>query len=162
MGIHQIQIAYEAVPDRLLLRVSTQAGEEYLAHLTRRFVRQIWPSLGPLARAPEAVPAARPSSGAGRFDKPYAPADDLVRPLGQVPLLVSEARIERDKADHLVLVLREHRARSMSLTLNDSLLQVFCAMLRAGTRAADWDLDLDAAGDAPRAPQATPPTGVLH
>ncbi len=162
MGIHQLQVAYEAVPDRLLLRVSTRSGEEFLAHLTRRFVRQLWASLAPLAHAPETSGEAPPSGEPGRFDKPYAPPADLVHPLGQAPLLVSEARIERDKANQLVLVLREHRQRSMSLTLNDKLLQVFCAMLRAGTRAAEWDLDLDSDPNIPRTPQATPPTGVLH
>ena len=45
MSIHQLQIAFDAVQDRLVLRVATTANEEIRAHLTRRFVREIWPHL---------------------------------------------------------------------------------------------------------------------
>lgn len=163
MAIHQLQIAYEAVADRLLLRVSTTAGEEYLAHLTRRFVRQVWPAL---AEALAALPAPAqapdaPGTPSGRFDRPYQPPAEVSHPLGATPLLVAEARFERDAEARLVLVLREHRQRSMSLTLNDPLLQVFCAMMRAGVRGAGWDLEL--AGEAAAQPHGTdtaPPT--LH
>ena len=45
LSIHQLQIAFDAVQDRLVLRVATTANEEIRAHLTRRFVREIWPHL---------------------------------------------------------------------------------------------------------------------
>lgn len=161
MAIHQLQIAYESVADRLLLRVSTTAGEEFLAHLTRRFVRELWPMLArTLAEVPgPAAAGTTPGAPSGRFDRPYQPPADVAHPLGLAPLLVAEARIDRDKASAVVLVLREHRQRSLSLTLNAPLLQVFCAMLRAGVRGADWDLALaDAPGEG--TPAAPPPT--LH
>ncbi|MCB1926820.1 MAG: hypothetical protein KDH17_02170 [Rhodocyclaceae bacterium] len=163
MGIQQLQIAYDALADRLLLRLCTTAGEEYLAHLTRRFVAQIWPGLAAsLAASPPAPQAASGDSRGGRFDRPYEAPADVEHPLGPVPLLVAEARMERDDRGRLQLQLKERRQRAFSLTLNPSLLRVFCAMLRAGVGAADWGLALseDVNADAGSDP-AQPPT-TLH
>jgi len=162
MSIHQLQVAYETLPDRLLLRVSTRAGEEYLAYLTRRFMRQLWPTLAPLAKAePARADTAAPRSP-GRFDQAYEPPANLSHPLGREPLLVGEARIDRDPSGQVVLILREHRQRSMSLTLNDALVQALCAMLRAGVSAADWNLDLDGTAAGAPAATASSPAGTLH
>ncbi|MCB1906576.1 MAG: hypothetical protein KDH15_04345 [Rhodocyclaceae bacterium] len=143
MGIQQLQIAYDALADRLLLRLSTSAGEEYLAHLTRRFVSQIWPGLAAsLAAAAPSDPATSTETRGGRFDRPYEAPADVEHPLGTTPLLVAEARMERDDQGRLQLQLKERRQRAFSLTLNPSLLRVFCAMLRAAVDAADWGLSL--------------------
>ena len=163
MGIQQLQIAYDALADRLLLRLCTSSGEEYLAHLTRRFVSQVWPGLAAsLAASTPAPQAAASEAGGGRFDRPYGTRADVEHPLGPVPLLVAEARMERDGRGRLQLQLKERRQRAFSLTLNPSLLRVFCAMLRAGVGAADWGLTLgeDANADGGSEP-AQPPT-TLH
>ncbi|MCB1917790.1 MAG: hypothetical protein KDG52_19015 [Rhodocyclaceae bacterium] len=163
MGIQQLQIAYDALADRLLMRVGTSAGEEYLAHLTRRFVSQIWPGLAAsLAAAP--LPADAPSAGArgGRFDRPYETPADVQHPLGTAPLLVAEARMERDSQGRLQLQLKEHRQRAFSLTLNPSLLRVFCAMLRAAVEAADWGLSLADVEEVPVGPEAANQSTTLH
>jgi len=162
MAIKQLQIAYDGVADRLVLRLHTGAGEEYLAHLTRRFVARIWPGLA-AARPASKAAAAPAGDGKGRFDQAYESPADVIQPLGGTPLLVSEARIDRDRQGRLKLLLREHRQRSFSLTLDDALLEIFCAMLQAGAKAADWGLALaDDAGGAAVAAAAPVTSSTLH
>ncbi len=162
MAIKQLQIAYDGIADRLVLRLHTGAGEEYLAHLTRRFVARIWPGLAAVRPAPRAA-AGESSGGASRFDQAYRSPADVVHPLGDTPLLVSEARIDRDRQGRLKLLLREHRQRSFSLTLDDALLEIFCAMLQAGAKTADWGLALTDAAAGTATAAGTPVTpSMLH
>ncbi len=41
MQIRQIQVARDALQDRLTLRISSQADEEFRVWLTRRFLREL-------------------------------------------------------------------------------------------------------------------------
>ena len=161
MSIHQLQIAFDAVQDRLVLRVATTANEEIRAHLTRRFVREIWPHLMRVLNGH--LGGAMPSSGGpaadqarkndGTFSEPVKD-DKLTRPLGSSPLLVAECQIEAPSAGRCRLVLREPRERSLVLDLDKNLTEVFCSMLRAAVKVADWDLTLDY--DAPTAAAGEP------
>jgi tRNA 5-methylaminomethyl-2-thiouridine biosynthesis bifunctional protein len=60
MQIRQLQVACDHLQDRLLLRVATQADEEYRIWLTRRFLRDLWPH-------PDARPAADALRHAARW-----------------------------------------------------------------------------------------------
>ena len=42
MAIHQIQFSYDQHQDRVLMRVSTTASEEFRFWLTRRFAQRLW------------------------------------------------------------------------------------------------------------------------
>ena len=48
MQIRQLQIANDHLQDRLILRIATQADEEYRIWFTRRFLRELWPHLAGL------------------------------------------------------------------------------------------------------------------
>lgn len=183
MHIRQLQVACDPVQDRLVLRVNTPANEEIRVYLTRRFLREIWPHLarmlsGHLQAAP--LPA-RPdeaddgaNDGAGddgsnalppqpSFDAPFT-EDNPSYPLGAMPLLASEATLEPAGPDLARLTLREARERSLNLNLNHELLQALCAMLRATSAQAGWDLALDyAATGQPALPiPAVAHSGLLH
>ena len=162
MSIHQLQIAFDAVQDRLVLRVATTANEEIRAHLTRRFVREIWPHLMrvlnghlggamPSSRGPAAdqargttAPSASPS---GRQAHP--PAGQLAAVGGRMP----DRGAKRGPLPPRTARARE---RSLVLDLDKNLTEVFCSMLRAAVKVADWDLTLDY--DAPRPRPASPTT----
>jgi len=45
MQIRQIQVAGDALQDRLVLRIGTGADEEIRVFFTRRFLRELWPHL---------------------------------------------------------------------------------------------------------------------
>ena len=150
MSIHQLQVSFDAIQDRLVLRVSTTASEEIRAHLTRRFVREIWPHLtrvlsghlGGTAPRGEGPAADQTRKSDGTFSEPFKD-DKLTRPLGSTPLLVAECQIEAPAAGRCRLTLREPRERSLVLELDRSLMEIFCSMLRAAATAADWGLSLE-------------------
>ncbi len=108
MQIQQLQVAAEAIEDRLLLRISTSSQEEIRVFITRRFLRELWPGLtamlfGHLAAgqpelsrmstsavndetgdSPEESDQS-PGGNLPSFDKPYH-NDDPNLPLGRPPL----------------------------------------------------------------------------
>lgn len=171
MQIRQIQVACEAVQDRLTLRVSTQANEEYRVWITRRFLRELWPHLvgmlaGHLAARPQAVSetsaAAAPTPPS--FDQPFK-EDNPLFPLGSSPLLASEANLNAGGEGMAKLVFREARERSFTLNLNAELMQALCAMLRKSAEQLAWGLPLGyAAAPAEKAtlPADEPKPGLLH
>src|SRR5574343_1953990 len=97
MQVRQLQIAHDALKDRLVLRVETHADEEFRVWLTRRFLRELWPHLAkllahsnspaPLPADVEAIPA--PPSFEQAFQDDKAPY-----PLGSNPLLTSEIKVD--------------------------------------------------------------------
>ena len=147
MQIRQLQIANDHLQDRLVLRVATQADEEYRIWLTRRFLRELWPHLTGLLgqQTPpmptldaEAEAAAEPPS----FEQPFND-DNATYPLGSTPLLTSEIKFDTLSDGNFSLTFREGRERSFQLGLTTDLLQALCAMLRAGAEQAQWNLALD-------------------
>lgn len=145
LQIRQLQIAHDALQDRLLLRVATQADEEFRVWLTRRFLRELWPHLAkPLAQANNSAPLATEVEAI-----PAPPSFELVfqddnatYPLGSNPLLTSEIKVDTLADGSFHLTFREGRERSFDLGLTPDLLQALCAMLRAAAEQARWDLDL--------------------
>lgn len=145
MQVRQVQIAHDALQDRLVLRVATQADEEFRVWLTRRFLRELWPHLAKLVALPrnsapltadvEAI-AAPPS-----FEQAFAD-DKATYPLGSNPLLTSEIKVDALADGSFHLIFREGRERSFDLGLTPDLLQALCAMLRAAAEQAQWGLDL--------------------
>jgi len=148
MNIRQLQIQNENIQDRLLLRIATPANEEMRVHITRRFLRELWPHLvtmleGHLASRPSLStdPANTAASETASFSEPYQ-ATQPTLPLGASPILASEANLVAAGPGLAQLTLREGRERSVALTLNGDLMRAFCSMLRAGADKARWDLEL--------------------
>lgn len=145
MQIRQLQIASDHLQDRLLLRVATQADEEYRVWLTRRFLRELWPHLaGLLGKLTTPAPAMVEEEVAEQasFEQPFSD-DNVTYPLGSSPLLTSEIKFDTLSDGNFSLTFREGRERSFQLGLTPDLLQALCAMLRAGAEQAQWNLALD-------------------
>lgn len=166
MRIRQIQVSYDPLSDRLLLRLATATREEFRVHVTRRFLRGLWPQLmRALERELAGAPAPSPDAGAersGSFDQPYAGDADRY-PLGLAPVLATEVMIEPTGERKCNIVLREPKERSVSFVVDRELMQALCSMLRAGSRSAEWGLTLDYASAGPAA--ARPPASgsyTLH
>ncbi len=156
MQIRQLQIANDHLQDRLVLRVATQADEEYRVWLTRRFLRELWPHLaGLLGKLTTPAPAMAEMEVAGQasFEQPFGD-NNATYPLGSSPLLTSEIKFDSLSDGNFSLTFREGRERSFQLGLTPDLLHALCAMLRAGAEQAQWDLALDYA-----APPETVPGG---
>jgi hypothetical protein len=171
MQIRQLQVACDAVQDRLTLRVATQANEEYRVWFTRRFLRELWPHLvgmlsGHLAARPQS-PAEKPAASApsSSFEQPFK-EDNPLFPLGSTPLLASEANLTAAGEGIARVIFREGRERSFTLNLNAELMQALCAMLRKSSEQLSWGLALDyapaAPADVPTLPADDKKPGLLH
>lgn len=169
MQIRQLQIANDHLQDRLILRVSSQANEEYRIWLTRRFLRELWPHLAgllgqrpaPVPRAPAQAANEAPPLDAASFEQPFAD-DNATYPLGAKPLLTNEVKFDTLSDGTYRLTFREGRERSFQLGLTVDLLQALCAMLRAGAEHAQWDLALDYIPAAQSAPATPSRPSRLH
>ena len=167
MQVRQIQVANDSMQDRLLLRIATQANEEFRIFITRRFLRELWPHLaamlaGHLQQPPASVPEADAPLPPD-FSQPFA-TDNPFYPLGTKPLLASEATLDACGQGSARLTLREARERHLTLDLNGELLQALCAMLHAASEQAGWELALAYQPLAPRPAtgHGNGPSTLLH
>ena len=156
--IHQIQLRYEPLADRLLLSVRTHAAELYTAWLTRRMAAQL---AGPLRQAVARL--ALPPSAAGAlpvpevqqmleqvarerplkdadFKQSFAGVADASYPLGPEPLLPEAIDLRSPPTGGLTLALREQRGRRLDLNLNNDLATALQRLFDQALLTADWGL----------------------
>lgn len=161
MTIHQMQLRYDALADRLLLSVRTRSSEMYAAWLTRRMVAKLDvplhqavtrlalpPSAAAavaVAPAPETqqmleqVAAQRPLKDTD-FAQPFAGSDGASFPLGPEPLLPGEIDLATPPGGGIVLVLREPRGRRLELKLGTDLATALLRLLDQTLATAEWSL----------------------
>ncbi len=170
--LHQLNIHFDPVEDRLLLRMSvagSAAPAEYRLWLTRRFVSLLWQSLH--RTVDNAICADQRVTPAGReavrrfqqetalaqadFATPYA-EQDAVTPLGERPVLISRARIGRSPQGGSVLYLEAAEGPTLHINLNDQMMHAFMKLLADGARNAQWGLHLPF----PEATDSAPAQGV--
>jgi hypothetical protein len=156
MDIHQMQIKYDALADRLLWQVRTRTGELYAVWLTRRMVGRLWPPFlvlvtrGGIAQvAPNAtpVPDARAMLEQAARERPLPAADfkaqfdakAVSRPLGAEPLLPTAIDLTADpKGPGLTMNLREEGGRNLRLHLDADLATALLRLLQQALKGADW------------------------
>jgi len=161
--IHQIQIKYDALADRLLMQVRTRADEVFAIWLTRRMVQRLLPpfqQIGTrlsLAKAhPDSVlmPEARAMLEDAARSRPLPNADftqqfstdNTRQPMGPEPLLAAEVELQADPHRGLRMQVREAQGRHVTLQFNEELHVALSRLFEQALAAADWGL----------APLATP------
>ena len=155
--IHQIQIKYDAMADRLRMQVRTRADEVFAIWLTRRMVQRLWPAfrdvgarLALAGAQPDAVvhPEAqamlveaartRPLPHAD-FSQPFG-GDNARQPLGAEPLLAAEVELRAQAKGRLLMTVAESGGRRITLQLSDDLHAALLRLLEQAVAAADWAL----------------------
>ncbi|OGR01791.1 MAG: hypothetical protein A2505_10965 [Deltaproteobacteria bacterium RIFOXYD12_FULL_55_16] len=153
-GINQINAAYLPAEDRLLLRISSQAGEEFRFWLTRRVVAGLLAAFGRTVDSwaetmtPDDIPGREvlrdfkreQLTSQGDFSRAYD-QDDKILPLGEAAVLVGGVNIKL-VADGAVLNLGLADGRNMRLQLSIRLLGGFHRILVDSARKAEWQIDL--------------------
>ncbi len=163
--ITQIQVRFDPVQDRLLLRVNTQDRLELRFWLTRRMLKLLWPPLLKGLAASAGVdkhrdPSAREAILAFQREKAVAEADfatpyreDAAHlPLGDTPVLVSRLQLNPQAGGGVVLSLQPDEGPGAELALNEVLLHSLCKLLASTAEAARWDLSLSPREQEPTAP----------
>jgi hypothetical protein len=159
MKLHQIKLEHSALHDRLLMRISTDDGQEVLLWLTRRCVKMLWPALVKLAQsAPDiALQSAEAKSallgmrhedvvGKADFSKPYEDGQRQ-RPLGEEPILVARIQTKRNESSEggtgqFVLTLLPEKGQGITVALEEALLHSLFNLLQRVVKVAEWDMEL--------------------
>lgn len=156
--VSQLQIQFDAIADRLLLRIRSADKAEFCFALTRRCVKLLWPLLlraiaanrevrrqaDPLTKS--AVISFQHQTAVSQSDFSQAYRDDACCwPLGRQPILVCRARLEPRPGLAGTLSLHPRQGRGIELALTEQLLHSLCKLLSESSRVAGWDLALDIA-----------------
>jgi len=152
--IHQIQVQFDPVQDRCLLRFRTREQAEYCFWLTRRFAKALWPVLvGLLGSSAEvrhqrddqtraAVLSFQHESAISRsdFQTPYEPAAQA--PLGAAPLLLTRAVAKNTANGNHILSLQSSTGPGIDVALDSVLAHSLAKLIADAAQRADWGLPL--------------------
>ncbi len=161
MNIHQFSVSHDKRQDRLLLRLNTLAGEEYRFWLTRRMVALILPALTKMVVRLEAAQPGLAACDAptqhlltdikryaflqnADFSTPYA-AQALQLPLGETPLLITDAQLNLQANHSLEIVFRqklEGASPACTLHLQAPLVHGLIHLIQQTANNADWALTM--------------------
>lgn len=174
--IHQINLLYDPLQDRALLRVNTSDACEIRFWLTRRFVQLLWPNLVKLFEHNEVV-RRQPTPEvkrevlsfqhhgaleASNFKQPFAEKPNVNYPLGDAPLLVTKAKITRGADGRHLLVLCPANAQTVQIALTDTLLHSLCKLLADTANKAGWGLSLTVVAPSSQIGETERYPGTVH
>ena len=149
MGIKQLNATYVPAEDRVLLRVSTEAREEFRLWLTRAIAGELLTALhAATARllAGKFQPQIAQTVAAfeqeavhtqTRLDDKFVPGDTL--PLGEAPGLVIKLEVA-EKTDDIQLQLTLAQGPGITLRLTRGLAQQFGVLVESVQKEANWGL----------------------
>ncbi|MFM1856905.1 MAG: hypothetical protein RLZ83_2214 [Pseudomonadota bacterium] len=177
MDIHQIQVKYEPVADRLLMQVRTRDEQLFALWLTRRMVMRLWPHFRQLVTdlavartAPAAMPvpearemlaqAAREKAlQSTDFKTKFTPAPAAKLPLGPEPMLPAAIDLGKAPGGAVILAVRDTQGRSLELRLGEDLANGWMKLVENALAVSEWGL---VAPPAPQEPAAAKPARVLN
>ena len=144
--IYQMNVTYSADEDRLLLRITTQQGDEFRVWLTRRYCALL---MGVLEKEIDkrgglpvvaSTPQTRQMFRQGAMDKPFDEEGTRRLPLGETGFLAYQISTMEKPDDNLGLELRPQTGQGVTINLNQSLLFMFHNLLTQGIDRAGWNL----------------------
>jgi len=142
--LHQINVTYSSKEDRLLLRVTTQKGDEYRVWLTRKFSGILLDILIKEMDKHGGAPAIGSSQQtkqmfkAGAFEKSFEHEKSTNYPLGETGFLAFAIKTTNASKGNLHLEILPERGAGVTFTLNKSLLYMFHNLLIQGITRAEW------------------------
>ncbi|MBF0358663.1 MAG: hypothetical protein HQL70_08640 [Magnetococcales bacterium] len=161
--IHQLQLAYSSEEDRLLLRFNTTDGVEFRFWLTRLFVQKFWPGFVRILE----VQARQQSSNnqdqneavndkvvgfmhqaavaKANFTEKFETVDSKC-PLGNSPVLVCKATIQKREGDTYILSFHPEKGYGVELGVDQNLLHMLGKMITDTVAQIDWALAIKIPG----------------
>lgn len=165
--LHQININYNPVEDRILLRASTTGKLEYRVWMTRRFTALLLTILtnslaedGDIAMAsPEAKKPLmdfkkQEALGRANFSEPYKEDDAHHFPFGPEGMLAQKIVYKKQEAS-LRITITPGSGKGMNLLLESSMQQILKKMLEDAIASAKWNIPTEKYPPQPL-PLATP------
>lgn len=198
MDIRQLSVRYHVDQDRILVTINTSGGEEVQMWLTRRITLGLWPlvnrvvidhfaipqdartdgfvdlaAMGPKTREMLADLRRQEAVQAADFNTPYQQPVTPTRPLGNVPLLVTEVNLTPKTDGQLQMNFRElltepASSRGFQLDMPSDLVFGLIQLLNHALEQSRWQIELlpaatvevveDAVEEIDLSPDATRPT----
>lgn len=153
--LHQIQLGYDLLQDRLILTLSTQDFNEYRFWITRQAVRGLWNILIQLLKADEKTRPQQIQEGTKigeLIEKEKAQRQPIAgkyatsmtkRPLGDEPLLLYKVIAQPHEDGGFRLHLEDTQGRSIEFGGNSSIILGLCQLIKKTVQqGTDWNLEL--------------------
>ncbi len=165
MIIRQLQLAYSAEHDRILIRINSDDGQEVRCWLTRRMVSRLLPSIRTVMKTMMTIdrPLPEPAKEAlldmnrevalqnADFKTPFAEKPQAL-PLGAEPLLVTQIEmlpLGQTANGELLVKFSTSNGFGFEIRMAESLQHGFQELMRKTLAQADWGLELTVADSAP-------------
>ncbi len=167
--LHQIQMTYSSVEDRVLLQIRTMEGQAFLFWLTRRYVGILWrvlaqmlgaevmcpPGIEPVVEchvSPAEPPpelfaeATRQTVQADQIDNAIpesgGPDSQIIYPLGKNPILLANIGAKKQTPGDSTLSLHPERGEGIEIVVNLAILRSLCQLLKETAVKAEWHIPL--------------------
>ena len=146
--LHQMNITYLPKEDRLLLRVSTQQGDEFRVWLTRRYTGLLFNVLNKQMDKSGGAPAVAASEDTrklfkeGALEQKYAGTSSQF-PLGEQGFLAFRINAGETPDGVLHLEIAPEQGQGITMHLTQALLYMFSNILNQGIDRAGWKLVQD-------------------
>ena len=144
--LHQVNVTYSGVEDRLLLRVTTRLGDEYRIWLTRRFASLLLITLNKAmdkyggATSLGSNHRTKAMFKAGAMEKVFDEEKTTNFPLGKKGFLAYGIKSADTPEGNLHLEIFPEKGAGVSLNLDKPLLYMFHNLLTQGIARAEWRL----------------------
>lgn len=153
MNIHQMQMQYDRLQDRILMRVSTSDRAEFRFWITRRYVKILWTMLikmlerDPVAAVHVDEKVRRTMMGfqhtaavnAGNFEQKYESAASTL-PLGDAPVLLSRVTAKQTTGKQQLLCMHPEQGQGIDIAVDTALLHMISKLVVDAIGQAGWDL----------------------
>lgn len=152
--LEQFNASYDAMQDRILLRIRSSDGAEYRFWITRRYLLLLWPILMKMADGFSARKAADPLTRSTLAELAHGDAvnqadfssqyqEGSAFPLGAEPLLLARISLRPIAGDIQTLVLLPNDGQGVNLDLDEKLVHIIARLLQQTATAAEWGLKLE-------------------
>lgn len=173
--LHQMNVRYVALEDRLMLSLRMDDNSEIKLWLTRRFAKGLLVALNQLGSEQMDVPKDQPEEIKAALksfhrDKALMQMDfassyqqtDAEHPLGDNPLLVSRLQFNKSKDGRATIKMGVVGGNEINLPLNAELLLALAKIVQEGANTAGWGIDESSLEGAEEANQSAAKDKVLH
>lgn len=153
--LHQIEVAYSPLEDRMLLKIHTSDLSEFRFWMTRRFVKVLWDILMKLISSDqknEAMHAQEKEKVAKMFAEEKAKKNPAAAkyaqnisktPMGEKPILASRIAAKPVEKGFSALRIESETGENIEMVADSYILISFCKVIAETLKSTDWGLTLE-------------------
>lgn len=160
-NLHQLELSFNPLEDRLVLKIYTTDLSEFRFWLTRRFTKMLWELLSKLLASEQSTQIEH-KQRAEKVTKAFEDEQSKKRPLadklstkisktplGKDPLLISKLSVKPKDKGLYTLALATEDGKNIEIVVNNYILLSLCKLIAETVKKADWNLDIqyDGSGD---------------